>query len=89
MVPSRVRADGQRRRAEVLVYFGAPVHEAQGGIDDVYDALLAMEEAIIAALSGNGFAARYVETITDEDRLEHFKLMAVVAEVDVNVVCPG
>lgn len=87
VVPARVRADGQRRRAEVLVYFGAPVHESTGGIDDVYAALLTMEEQVIAALAGNGFHARYVETITDEDRIEHFKLMAVVAEVDVSAVC--
>mgnify|MGYP001184729442 CR=1 FL=1 len=78
-----MRADGMKRLADVLVYFGAPVHESTGGIDDVYAALLTMEELVIAALAGNGFVARYIETITDEYRIEHFKLMAVVAEVDV------
>lgn len=87
VVPSRIRADGVRRKAEMLVYFGAPVHESTGGIDDVYAALFAMEAQVIAALAGNGFQARYVETIMDEDRIEHFKLMAVVAEVDVSAVC--
>jgi hypothetical protein len=87
IVPSRVRADGLKRVADVLVYFGAPVHEADNGVEAVYDALLEMETDVIAALSGNGFQCKYVETITDEDRLEHFKLMVVRAEMAIQAVC--
>jgi hypothetical protein len=87
LVPSRARADGMTRKADVLIYFGQPLHEADNGIGAVYAALLDMEEAVIAALSGNGFMVKYLETLTDEDRLEHFKLMAVRAEVTVRGVC--
>ena len=76
-VPSRLRKSEQtfRRIVEVLIYFGRALYEeAEGGLEGIYEELLDMETAIVAALKpGNG----YLETVTDNDRLEHYKLMAV------------
>jgi len=87
LVPSEIRAaDGNpnRRRATVLVYFGAALDESTDGLEAVYQGLLEMETAIIEAAEqpGRGWVCRYVQTITDEDRLEHFKLMAVLLEIN-------
>lgn len=44
---------------------------------------LAMEQAIVDALKpGNQYRVGYLEIITDEDRLEHYKLMAIRCEVE-------
>jgi hypothetical protein len=92
LVPSNLRP-GQialygphlTRQGEVLIYFGMDVNEADGGLEAVYDALFAMEAAILAKLNpppAGVMKAQYLETITDEDRLDTYKLMAVRCEVE-------
>lgn len=82
IVPSRIldAAALGRRRAEVMIYFGANTSEAEGGLEDVYDALFTLETEIRTELNAAG--GRYIETITDEDRLDTYKLMVVRGEVE-------
>ena len=85
LVPQEV---GQaRRQMEVLIYFGAALLEASDGLEKVYESLLEMEMQIKDALTlnvvktardgGQYLKTQYVETITDEDRLPHYKLFAM------------
>lgn len=80
------------RNGEVLIYFGAPVQpfedapdaEGRTRLEKLYAALFDMEAAIIetfAAPPAGVRAVRYLETITDEDRLDTYKLMAIRCEV--------
>jgi hypothetical protein len=86
LVPTEMREGGNftRRKATVLIYFGAAVDESKDGLEGVYQTLLALEEKIIAAATapGPGWRSKYLDTITDEDRLELYKLMAVRVEVE-------
>lgn len=80
IVPSRVDYGAVigRRKTECLVYFGKPVHEFTAGLEALYSDLLALEALLIdAALTGSGFYCQYLETITDEDRVDGYKLMAL------------
>jgi hypothetical protein len=77
------------REVVCLIYFGRPLHEFDGnqdgseaGIEGLYDELFTMERALIDALPKVGpYSARYIETITDEDRGEAFKMMALRVSV--------
>ena len=71
------------RTCEVLLYFGARIANSQG-LEEVYRGLFALEAAILDTLRTLG--VRYVETITDEDRLDTYKLMAIRAELTVETV---
>lgn len=89
IVPTRLipQEVGQRRHMELLIYFGAPLLEASDGLEAVYGTLLEMEQVIKDALTltvvktardqGQYLKTQYVETITDEDRLPHYKLFAM------------
>lgn len=83
VVPSRVAPSnlaeipGLRAR-ETLIYFGMPVTEADGGLEALYADLFEMEVALINALPRSGeYVAEWLETVTDEDRLPGYKLMAL------------
>ena len=83
LVPERL---SRRERAEdiaLTVYYGMPVGEGDaGGLEAVYAALLGMEADIRAALAtGEGWSAAFVDTVTDEDRLEQYKLFASRFEI--------
>lgn len=91
LVPSRVtRSDLEQshgisglRGTEVLVYFGKPITESDTGLEGMYRELFAMEVALIAALPDAGdWVARWMETVTDEDRVPGYKLMALRVMVD-------
>lgn len=89
IVPSRLgRAQAVRvsqlvREIDCLVYFGVPVSEFEDGaeesqLENLYAEIFELERDLIAALPTTGaFSARYVETITDEDRIAAYKLMAM------------
>lgn len=90
IVPSLL-ADGEvigRRRADLLVYFGQPIQPFDdtpdsGGrvrLEKRYAALFSMEVSIRSVLALHG--GYYQETITDEDRLDTYKMMAVRAQLD-------
>lgn len=88
VVPSRVlpsdlsEIPGLRQR-EVLVYFGLPIAEADDGLEALWAELFEMELALINALPTFGdWVARWEETITDEDRVPGYKLMALRVLVD-------
>lgn len=72
------------RGHEVLVYFGQPITESDtGGLEALYSELYGMEVALIEALPDAGdWVARWQETITDEDRVPGYKLMALRLLVD-------
>lgn len=80
VVPSRAShgATLTRKRLDVLIYFGVPISESEeGGLEAVYAALCAMEDEIIVALESSAdFTAVWQDTVTDEDRLEAYKLFA-------------
>lgn len=91
IVPSAVR--GSRfeeqvglsglRQTECLIYFGEPVTEADAGLEELYRSLFAMELALIQALPAEGeFVVSWEETITDEDRVPGYKLIALRVLVD-------
>lgn len=73
-----------RRKANILIYFGAAVDESADGLESVYETLLELETKIVeaCAVKGDGWRAKYTGTITDEDRLEIYKIMAVRIEVE-------
>ena len=80
VVPSRLtpgRPYGNRT-IETLIYFGAQTAKSEG-LETVYGDLFDLESAIIAAVQGLG--GRYRETITDEDRLDAYKLMTIRCEL--------
>lgn len=91
IVPSLLRGsplEGQAgisglRQTECLVYFGEPITEADGGLEELYRRLFAMESALIDALPRQGdFVAQWAETITDEDRVPGYKLLCLRVLVD-------
>lgn len=81
LVPSRLTPGRAYagRTVETLIYFGAQTTKSEG-LETVYDDLFALESAIIAKLQGLG--GRYRETITDEDRLDAYKLMTIRCELN-------
>lgn len=73
-------ADG--RQFGCLVYFGQPIHEFSDGLEALYESLLDMEEALIAALGDlPGATVIHRETVFDEDRVDAYKLMALRVDV--------
>lgn len=93
VVPSRADAKHidvcgniTRRRAEVLIYFGTTTLEADsGGLEQVYEDLFDLETEILGKMMPTPPSGildfKYLETITDEDRLDAYKLMAIRCEV--------
>lgn len=80
LVPSRITPGRPyaSRTAEVLIYFGMPNTNSEG-MPAVYAALFAMEAEIIEVIKT--LQGRYLETVTDEDRLDTYKLMAIRCEL--------
>ena len=86
VVPTRLipgKPYGQRT-AEVSIYFGMNVGETQDdgvtyGLEYVYKALSGLEDEIIQVVKAQSH--KYIDTVTDEDRLDAFKLMVVRCEV--------
>jgi hypothetical protein len=80
LVPARIIPGRpyHARECETLIYFGAPIANSEG-MEAVYTSLFALEAEILAVLKAQG--ARYRETITDEDRLDAYKLMAIRADI--------
>ncbi|MFM2066632.1 MAG: hypothetical protein RLZZ584_1541, partial [Pseudomonadota bacterium] len=58
-----------RRSVELLIHFGQPIHEFDGGLEAQYESLLNMEDALRTKASQTA-AVLYRETIMDEDRVE-------------------
>ena len=97
IVPGRIEVgplmdDDDVRKCDVTVYFGIPLQPFDDTPDSAgrvrleksYAALFALEDAIIAALSvpiTDILSLTHIDTITDEDRLETYKLMAIRLEV--------
>ena len=85
VVPSKAKraAVMGRRRVEVLVYFGEPLHEFTAGLESLYAQVFELEAAILTkAESGGDFIFDYIETIADEDRVDGYKLMAIRGVVE-------
>ena len=80
LVPSRLtpgRPYGNRT-IETMIYFGAQTANSEG-LETVYADLFRMEREILSVLRSAGH--RYIETITDEDRLDAYKLMVIRCDV--------
>lgn len=88
LVPSRFTAGKPfgHRTCETLVYFGAKIANSQG-LEEVYRGLFEMEKQLLEVIRERG--ARYIETLTDEDRLDTYKLMVIRCEVNVATVAPA
>lgn len=86
IVPSKLGPSAfmtEIRATECLIYFGMPLHEFDDGLEALYTELFTMETALIAALPRGGvWVAEWLETITDEDRSEAYKMMALLVRVD-------
>lgn len=80
IVPSRITLGRpyDKRTSETLIYFGVNKANSEG-LEKVYDELFTLEALIIEKLKT--LDCRYIETITDEDRLDTYKLMTIRAEV--------
>jgi hypothetical protein len=85
LVPARFSMpDRQTVLIHLTVYYGMPLTEGDDGLESLYLALLEMETAIKAAIhAGDGYYAKFIDTITDEDRLEQYKLFASRFEISV------
>jgi hypothetical protein len=80
IVPTRmIPSNYHKRKSEVSIYFGYNVTESQG-LELVYEKLLQLEAKIIKTIQANN--GRYIDTITDEDRLDTYKLMVVRCEIE-------
>ena len=95
IVPTRLQADDPdmaKATLSVTVYFGNALLEAADGLETVYEELLELEalirEAVLFAApraawqNGERLAITYLDTVFDEDRLVHYKLMASRFEVE-------
>lgn len=66
-----------RVSVSVWVYYGVNLTEADGGLEGVYQSLMTLQNAIVSALHADtAFVATWQETVTDEDRLDQFKIFA-------------
>jgi hypothetical protein len=83
LVPVRVVPGSpyNRRTAEISIYFGVNITESEG-LEYVYQQLLVLEAEIIKTIKAND--GRYIETITDEDRLDTYKLMFIRFEIEAD-----
>lgn len=66
------------RTTEVTIYFGANINESEG-LESVYESLFTLEGEIIKTVKAQGGV--YLDTFTDEDRLDTYKLMYVRCEI--------
>lgn len=96
LLPTRMQPKddvGNQALLEVTIYFGAALLEVDsGGLEAVYAGLFTLEAAIREAVlfgavkaaweAGDRMQVRYVDTLFDEDRLPHYKLMASRFEVE-------
>lgn len=73
------------RTAETLIYFGAAIATSEG-LESVYEALFDLEAEILAVLRTLG--VRTLDTVTDEDRLDAYKLMVLRCEITTANVAP-
>ena len=64
-----------RREIELLIYYGQPLHDFAVGLEALTESHMAMEASIIEVVED--FGGKYIETITDEDRLEGYKMMSI------------
>lgn len=80
IVPSRITPGRpyNNRTADCLIYFGVDLALSEG-LESVYTGLFALEASILGVVKAQG--GRYIETVTDEDRLDAYKLMTVRVEV--------
>ena len=83
LVPVRITPGSpyNRRTAEVSVYFGVNITESEG-LEYVYQQLMGLEAEIIKTIKAEG--GKYIETITDEDRLDTYKLMFIRFEIEAD-----
>lgn len=81
LVPSRITPGRpyHKRTSEVLIYFGTQTAHSEG-LETVYANLFTLEASILAKVKT--LAGRYIETLTDEDRLDAYKLMTVRVELE-------
>ena len=81
LLPARITPGTpyNQRTAEVSVYFGVNITESEG-LEYVYQRLLLLEAEIIKKIKASG--GKYIETITDEDRLDTYKLMFIRFEIE-------
>jgi hypothetical protein len=72
-----------RTMMSLIVYYGESVRPlSEGGLESQHEWLLDMEALIKRAIvPGQGWRARWVETVWDEDRVPGFKLFASRFEV--------
>lgn len=82
VVPQRLTptAPYNKRLVETGIYFGANTLSSDG-MEKVYDDLFYLEEEIIKVIKSMG--GKYFETITDEDRLDTYKMMFIRADLYV------
>ena len=83
---------GNRALIELTLYFGDALLESTDGLEAVYQRLLALESEIrqevlfgavrVAWVDGHRLSARFIDTLFDEDRLPHYKMMASRFEVE-------
>jgi hypothetical protein len=83
LVPVRITPGTpyNRRTAEISVYFGVNITESEG-LEYVYQQLMVLEAEIIKTIKAAG--GKYIETITDEDRLDTYKLMFIRFEIEAD-----
>ena len=76
VTPAPVRP---RRVIDLLIYYGQPSHDFDAGLEALTESHMAMEAAIIEIVED--FGGRYIETVSDEDRLDGYKMMSIRVQV--------
>jgi hypothetical protein len=95
IVPTLLSAEtpgNAKAKLAVTVYFGDALLEAADGLEAVYEGLLDLEALIREAVlfttvraawqAGERLSIAYLDTVFDEDRLPHYKLLASRFEIE-------
>lgn len=86
LVPTRFnRLNQSQSRMEMTVFFGVPVTESDQGLEPLYQDLIELEKTIKDEIRiGNDYMIKHIDTITDEDRIDHYKIFASRFEVVIS-----
>ena len=70
------------RICDLLVYFGLPLTEGKTSLEEIFDELFRLEDAIIVQTRrGENYKSVYQKTIVSPQEVAHYNLMAVQLEV--------
>ena len=76
--------EAMQEKHEVKIYFGFDLNEFDG-LDVIYEKLYVLEKEIkdLIVPDMNPYLCRWISTISDEDRLQGFKILCMIVEMEL------